>query len=55
MDEILTYEEYWFDSYEEAEAEMMKMMAERPCQLTFQIDNHDKHHVKMTVGVGEAR
>ena len=55
MGEILTTEEYWFDSYKEAEAAAMKMMAERPCELTYWIDNHDKNHVKLTVGVGEAR
>ena len=55
MDEILTYEEYWFGSLNEATAAMMKMMAERPCLLQFWIDNRDKNHVKLTVGVGEAR
>jgi hypothetical protein len=55
MDEIYTTEVYWFDSYKEAETAAIKMMAERPCLLQFWIDNRDKNHVKLTVGVGESR
>ena len=55
MGEILTTEEYWFDTLEEAVAFAEQMRAERACDMYVDIDTRDPKGVKMVVGVGEAR